>query len=466
MITPVILLLAKLYSDFDNPILDYQDVKLEVSDSNNDNIILIIADDLGINDINLMKKYNISQGISELEKSSVIFRNAYAGHSTCSPSRAALLSGISPTKLGFEFTSHPIILDILMSLNRSNILNVSSIFTNVWNKNLPKVDLISNELKKQGYNNYYIGKWHLGDDNYRPNDRGYDHSLSFDLGASKYGFDVISAKSDNIYDKVLNAVLPFGISHNGKKMFRPNKYMTDYLTDKALDVLDSSGFFLTLSYNAPHNPYEALLDDYNSINEEDHDLRVYLAMLKALDRGIYKIITKLKETNKYDNTMIIFTSDNGATHLLNTNSNHPYKGYKCTFYEGGLRVPLIISYPKKFQKQVINQRISHLDLFNIMKNKEIKLKEEDLFYRSGFYKALYHRKYKIKEYLDHNYKHITKVFDLNEDPREGKNIQDRKLINYLKKKLDIYDKQSIQPIWYGPTTTLIKVENESIYWQI
>ena len=175
-------------------------------------------------------------------------------------------------------------------------------------------------------------------------------------------------------DKLLNANLPFAISYNNGPRFEPDEYMTDYLSNNAVKIIETNKntkhpFFITLAYNAPHNPYQALKSDYYSPEIQiltSHNERVYYAMIKALDRGIGKIIEGLKKNNKFNDTMIIFTSDNGGAHYSNIqNSNHPYKGFKSTFFEGGIRVPLFIQYPNFIPKNTVFKKTSHhVDIFS------------------------------------------------------------------------------------------------------
>lgn len=232
-----------------------------------------------------------------------------------------------------------------------------------------------------GYNTYLIGKWHLGEtDDSVPTARGFDESLSFLIGAMKYLNNedprVVNAVIENSpFDDLMRWVLPFAVSHNNKPKFQPRDYMTDFLSDEASNLIhtlaatpDANPFFLTLAYNAPHNPLQALLSDYNDpeiASIPTHNERVYAAMIKALDRGVGKVLQALRDTKQWENTIVFFTSDNGgATYINIPHVNHPFRGWKSTFFEGGLRVPLFMQWPERVSAALeVTEPVAHVDIF-------------------------------------------------------------------------------------------------------
>jgi len=468
-----------------NPVLTNQKIywgkdlktKVNINSKKNKlpNIILIIVDDLGINDLSIN-----TPNINSLYQNGANFINAYSAQATCAPSRASIFTGKFPMNIGFEFTPFPknfIKLAYYLDDNhlRPSVVNLSKLnhLVSMEKMVLPlNYSLISNVLHEYGYYNYFLGKWHIGEvKGYTPLDRGYDESLAFLYGASMYSNPnnksiVTSLNEKSILDKLLNANLPFAVTYNNGPRFQPDEYMTDYLSNNVVKIIDSNKnnvnpFFITLAYNAPHNPYQALLSDYNSPEIQklsNHNERVYYAMIKALDRGVGKIIESLKENNKLNDTMIIFTSDNGGAHYSNIkNSNKPYKGFKSTFFEGGIRVPLFIQYPKLIPKNSIFNKLSHhVDIFStilsfvtknldkIKNNYEIDIdidginlfnyseKHKSLFWKSGNYICLRHRNWKIS--LSQRPNKIW-LFDLNLDPTEEKNLLEtisiQKLMNSI-----------------------------------
>ena len=292
---------------------------------------------------------------------------------------------------------------------------------------------------------------------------------------------IISSFNENsMLDKLLNKNLPFSISYNNGPRFKPNEYMTDYLTNNAEKIIDvnnnvSSPFFITLAYNAPHNPYQALLSDYNSpeLIHLNHNERVYYSMIKAIDRGIGKIIQSLKKNNKYNNTIMIFTSDNGGAHYSNIKeTNKPYKGFKSTFFEGGIRVPLFIQYPKLIPKNSVYSKLSHhtdiyttiMSLINITNTKKVdginlfndNEKHKVLFWKSGKYICIRYNNWKFS--LSENPNKIW-LYDLEKDPTESNNLLNNLNIKDIYYISQNFNTCSIEYITYKLYNLLIKYNN-------
>jgi arylsulfatase A-like enzyme len=465
------------------PILSTQHINWKTPESNytnnKPNIILIIVDDLGINDLSIN-----TPNINSLYENGCKFTNAYAGQATCAPSRVSILSGKFPSNVGFEFTPFPKKLiklyyylknnDIKQPIFKMNKLNS---LISMENMVLPlNYTLISNTLHNYGYYNYYLGKWHIGEaSGYTPIDRGFDESLAFLRGCSMYedikNNSIVSYLNDNsMLDKLLFSNLHFSISYNNGPRFKPNEYMTDYLSNNVVDIINKNNtmpFFITLAYNAPHNPYQALLSDYNSpeFNHLEHNEKVYYSMIKAVDRGIGKIIESLKINNKYNDTIIIFTSDNGGAHYSNIKeTNKPYKGFKSTFFEGGIHVPLFIQYPKIIPKNIINTKLSHhvdiystiMSLLNINQANEIyKIdginlfneteKHTILFWKSGNYICIRYKNWKFS--LSNNPKKNW-LYDLGTDPTETNNLIENLNIKDIYNNLTLDLNQSNHSIEY------------------
>ena len=477
--------------------------------SNLPNIILIITDDLGIHDVSYMKN------TLKLRDNGIEFTKAYSTHATCAPSRASILTGKFPLKIGMEFTPHPASLDFIMyfqsNVIRNNLLNMSSFFLNPSMKYmaLNSKETLLSQILNPYYYNYYIGKWHLGETKgYTPIERGFDESLAFLYAASLYAEknikNVISEHvKRSLYDFYALNFLPFGISYNNRKMFRPNMYMTDYLTDSAIKAIEKSEngkpFFITLAYNAPHNPYQALKEDYDQA-EGEHIEKIYKGMLNSVDRGIGYIVDSLKRTNKYNNTLIIFTSDNGATHLPEIDDlNFPLSGWKCTFFEGGLRVPMFWQWPNrinpgtKYEKTVSlvdifasleslvgkKSNIDGVNLFPFIENRKDGYPHETLFWRAAEYKSIKYQDWKLSM-SDTG----TWLFNLKDDPREFNNLwkyQDtnetiKTIVQLLESKIEKEEEEIIKQerTWYSPmkmptpiySSNINSTNDEFIYWSI
>lgn len=176
------------------------------------------------------------------------------------------------------------------------------------------------------------------------------------------------------FDNVIWKLLKYGVSHNNGDLFEPDAYMTDYLSDETANLIHThkastlthAPWFITLAYNAVHDPLQARIRDFDSseviqatreytqAQAHDHQTvdsneillyRVHAAMILALDRGIGRVLQALKDTNQYENTLIVFTSDNGGAANGVKHVNSPFRGWKATFFEGGLRVPLYMKLP-------------------------------------------------------------------------------------------------------------------------
>ena len=331
------------------------------------NIILIVADDLGINDISAFGGGLVpTPHIDRLMKEGASVDSFYTANATCSPSRAAMMTGRYPTRFGFEFTAVPPIFaeNISHTDGRAPVQpifhadRVEGIMPYEKMGVPPSEIMIPEVLKARGYRSLHIGKWHLGEsDGLRPENQGFDESLAILAGGGMFDDpdspDVVNAKLPwDPIDRFLWANLPFAVRWNGGKHFKPDRYITDYFTAQAAAAIDANRnrpFFLYLAYNAPHTPLQAKKSDYDRLAHiKDHRDRVYAAMLVALDRGVGEIQAKLEKEGLAENTLILFTSDNGGAWYVGMNDlNKPYRGWKATFFEGGIRAPLFAKWPAR-----------------------------------------------------------------------------------------------------------------------
>ena len=352
------------------------------------NIVLIVADDLGYNDITL-NGGGVADGalptpnIDALAHQGANFEQGYAGNATCAPSRAALLTGRYPTRFGFEFTPTDTrfaqtIAGFETSWEHKTILDENAVEHDppMDSKGVPASERTIAELLHQGgYHTVHIGKWHLGaSPGMRPEQQGFEESLGFMIGAQMFlpANDPDAVNSEQTFDpidKYLWPNLPFSVQYNGGEWFHPDRYMTDYLTQEAVQAIDANRnrpFFLYLAYNAPHTPLQALKSDYDALPQiRDHRTRVYAAMIRALDRGVGEVMAALRAHGLDDNTLVIFTSDNGGAHYIGMpRINHPYRGWKATFFEGGTRVPFFMRWPARIPAgSTVRGPVSHFDIF-------------------------------------------------------------------------------------------------------
>ncbi len=355
------------------------------------NIIVILADDLGWNDISF---YGGGVGggavqtpnIDRIAAEGVHFSNGYAGNATCAPSRAALLTGRYPTRYGFEFTPAPAEMMRMAysiehhreQLNPGFFLEENlAEFPPLEEQSVPASEILLPELLAEGgYHSMILGKWHLGqNEGHAPNDQGFDQFLGFLSGAAMFAeFDdprmVKSIQEFDPIDQFLWPNLTFAVRYNKEQHFAPDEYMTDYLSTQAVRAIQANKhrpFLLYLSYNAPHTPLHARKSDYDALPMiNDHTERVYGAMIASLDRGIGRVMAALKAEGIDDNTLIIFSSDNGGADYVGLpDLNAPYRGWKMTFFEGGTHVPFFMRWPDRIAAGSKYQRpVSHIDIFS------------------------------------------------------------------------------------------------------
>ncbi len=491
------------------------------SDANSQpNIILILADDMGYNDVSLHNGGAadgtlITSNIDSLAQSGVWFKKGYAANATCAPSRAAIMTGRYPTRFGFEFTPVPdagrIIVNWLAEEDenflRAKIDNeVARNLPTFLDQGMPSDQItIAEMLKGAGYYTAHIGKWHLGhSDGMSPNDQGFDDSLS--LGGSYYlpenDPNVVNAKFDTVIDKMVWASSQYAAQFNGGDYFAPDKYVTDYYTDEALKVIENNRFrpfFLYLSHWAIHNPLQALKSDVEKMSYMSaHNLQVYSGMIAALDRSVGKIVKKLKDLDIYGRTLIIFTSDNGGANYIELEDvNKPFRGWKISFFEGGIRVPFIVSWPDKIDSGIkFDQPVHHFDIFSTIaaaaqtsiptdrKIDGINLlpfiksdisddPHETLFWRSGNHQAVMHEEWKYIISKEENSKWL---FNTNLDPHEKNNLINNypEEVKFIENLLEKFNAEQEDPLFpssvqipilidkYDGQT--IEAQDEYIYW--
>jgi uncharacterized sulfatase len=237
----------------------------------------------------------------------------------------------------------------------------------------PSEQTIAELLKPRGYHNIHIGKWHLGSTpEMRPNNQGFDETLFMESGLYLPVNDpgVVNSRQDfDPIDKFLWPNMRFGVSYNGGKWFEPSKYLTDYYTDEAVTAIKRNKnrpFFLYLAHWGVHTPLQASKADYDSLpNITDHRQRVYAAMVKSVDRSVGRVLQTLREEGLDDNTIVIFTSDNGPEFFKPWDGwAGPWRGQYFTALEGGIRVPFLIRWPGKIEAGRVSNEIVHgADMF-------------------------------------------------------------------------------------------------------
>ena len=476
------------------------------------NIILIVADDLGYNDISTfgggVTEGFKTPGIDRLADEGVVFTQAYSGASTCAPSRAMLMTGRYPTRTGFEFTPTPAGMARAVSTVSSTVqasstppsyydADVERSHPSYEEKGLVTGELtIAEVLRDSGYYTAHIGKWHLGRENgMGPNAQGFDDSLLMTSGLylPEDHPDVVNAKLDfDPIDRFLWAAMRYAASFNttSDDVFEPGGYLTDYWTDESIKVIRNNKarpFFLYLAHWGPHTPLQATRADYEAVGEiRPHRKRVYAAMIRAVDRSVSRILDTLEEEGIADNTMVIFTSDNGGAGYIGLpNVNQPFRGWKITMFEGGIRVPLFVTWPGQIPAgTVVETPTAHIDVMPTIAaatgavipesvaidgvpllglaqgQSDAEWARDTLFWQNGHYQVVRHNDWKLQVNERRTDGKKVWLFDLATDPTEQVNLASTrpKVVAQLEGLLNAHNAHSVGPLYAPAMDSAILVD--------
>ncbi len=305
------------------------------------NVLVILVDDLGYGDLSCYGATDLqSPHIDRLIGSGMRFENFYANCPVCSPTRAALLSGRYPDLVGVP--------GVIRTHARDN-----------WGRLWPNAVLLPTMLKRAGYHTALVGKWHLGlTSPDQPNERGFDHFHGF-LGDMMDDYYTHRRHGIN-YMRRQNAEID------------PEGHATDLFTQWAIEYLRERAksrqpFFLYLAYNAPHTPIQPPDEWLEMVRQRQpgiSDRRAKLvALIEHLDAGIGQVLTALRDTGLDDETLVIFTSDNGGQ-LDAGSTNGLFRGGKQDIYEGGIRVPMCAVWPGRIEPGSRSDRVAlTMDIF-------------------------------------------------------------------------------------------------------
>ncbi|WP_298493879.1 sulfatase-like hydrolase/transferase [uncultured Algibacter sp.] len=310
------------------------------------NIIFLFSDDAGYADFGFQgSKVMITPNLDKLSDEGVRFTEGYVTDAVCGPSRAGLITGKYQQKFGYQEINVP----GFMSENSKYLGD---------DMGLPlDQKTIADYLKKLGYTNAMYGKWHLGNaDRFHPLNRGFDEFYGFRGGARSYfryeNFEGVHA--DNKMER------------NFENFEEPNGYATDVFADEAVSFIErnkNNPFFIYLAFNAVHTPMEATEEDLAKFPNLKGKRKEVAAMTLALDRACGRVLDKLKELGIDDNTIIVFSNDNGGPTDKNASLNLPLSGTKSNHLEGGLRVPFLMKWPREIKAgSIYNYPVSTFDL--------------------------------------------------------------------------------------------------------
>lgn len=305
------------------------------------NIVVILGDDHGYGDISAHNGPHLqTPNMDRIAENGIRFTQFYANSSVCSPSRASLMTGRYPDRVGVPgvIRTHP---------------------ENSWGYFSQDAVTLPSMLKQKDYHTSIVGKWHLGlEPENHPCQRGFDHFHGF-LGDMMDDYYTHLRHERNYMRKELEQIDPRG-------------HATDLFTEWAMEVIRGHAhspqpFFLYLAYNAPHTPIQPPDDWLERVRQREPDAspeRVkYVALVEHMDAGIGRVLDTLEETGQLSNTLVVYTSDNGGQLDVGA-TNGPLRGSKGQMYEGGIRVPACAMWPGEIEEGVVNDDVAMLmDLF-------------------------------------------------------------------------------------------------------
>jgi arylsulfatase A-like enzyme len=422
------------------------------------NVVMIVADDMGYADLGVTGcKDFATPRIDSIAQSGVRFTRAYVTAAVCSPSRAGFITGQYQQRFGHEHNgSGP---------------EPFGLPTNVTT--MPQ------HFRAAGYTTGLVGKWHLGESpGKQPLDRGFDWFVGHLEGGHKY--NVPSDLKDPKQNKILDGRVPA----------KWNSYLTTYFGERSAEFIrinSKQPFFLYLSFNAPHTPMQPRETDMAALAHiKDERRRKYASMMLAMDEAVGKVIDQLKAEGVYDNTLIVFFSDNGGPQKgdpsANGSINRPLRSGKAQTHEGGIRVPMLMSLPGVISPGSIYEKpVSSLDLLPtfmaaigkapidgttldgvnllpFLAGTHTGVPHERLYWRLGASMAMIEGDFKLvhprrEGGLEANPERVdlskTELYDLSKDPSETTNLAARDLRRHeqMKRTWQEWESTLAKPIW-------------------
>lgn len=412
------------------------------ADSNKPNIVVIVADDLGYGEIVCQGQQELpTPHIHSIARDGVCFTNAYVSCPVCSPTRAGLLTGRYQQRFGHEFNPGPAT-------------------QAVDNFGLPLDQVtLADRLKKLGYATGMVGKWHLGyKPAYHPLKRGFDEFFGFLGGAHSY----VDSNAD-----------PANRIQRGTEPVDEPAYLTDALARESVAFIErhkSEPFFLYLPFNAVHAPLQAT-DKHSQPFAQIGDARrrTFAGMLAAMDDAVGAVLAKLSAESLAENTLVFFTSDNGGPTRQTSSKNDPLHGFKGQVWEGGIRVPFMVSWKghlpagKIYDAPVIaldilptavaaaggtvsdGPPLDGVDLLPYLSGEKTGQPHETLYWRFGPQWAIRHGDLKLLQAAEGG----TQLFDLSNDVGEQRDLASEKPdeVAQLTKEYQAWNSELKEPAW-------------------
>ena len=396
------------------------------------NVLVILADDLGYGDLGFTGGKDIrTPNIDRLAARGIICTDAHVAASVCAPSRCGLLTGLAPSRQGFDANDGML---------------------------LPGSRTIGHALGEAGYTTLGVGKWHMGTD---PLATGFDHFTGMAGGSRGYFPSAGTGKNQRL-------------TRDGKDIEADGwTYLTDFMTEEGMRLIkqrpEGKPFFLYMSYTTPHTPLQPRADLLaKSAAIPDKGRRTYAAMVASLDEEVGEWLDFLDQEHLDRNTIVVFLSDNGGA-TINNSDNGPWRGMKGSYWEGGQRVPFIVSWPGTLQPGTYAKPVSSLDfiptflaagghgckmptdgvdLLPFLRGKSTGRPHDRLFWRFSNVQAIRDLDLMlIRTYEESGAVHAITLFDLATDPGQTKDLattrtadRDRMLAD-----LDAWNKSNAPP---------------------
>jgi arylsulfatase A-like enzyme len=408
------------------------------------NIIFIMVDDMGYADLGCYgSKINKTPFIDQMARDGVKLTQAYSAAPVCTPSRTAFMTGRFParTKVGLYEPLNWSSSDSLVGLSAET-------------PSLPSL------IKKAGYSTHLIGKWHLGFiPKYNPNANGFDTFFGYHGGGVDYISHTDPSGNLDLYEN--------------EKQVNQKGYSTDLFAERAVNIIlqkNQQPYFLSVQFNAPHWPWQAPgavvypLGDKEA--KQGGSVEIYKAMVESLDLAVGKILAAVKASGQAENTLIVFTSDNGGERFSDMGG---FKEKKFVLWEGGIREPAIVVWPKKIKAGIVSdQPTIHMDFtasflavagakqdpnslmdgINIL---PILQKKSGQISRTFYWRVFQRNQQKAIRSGDWKYLQTEKeeyLFNLKTDPFEDHNVKlyNTTIFNELKTQYATWELQMLKPI--------------------
>lgn len=455
------------------------------------NVLLIVTDDLGRYDLSAYGHTAAhTPNIDALARDGVQFLSAFATAAICAPSRAALLTGRYQNRFGFE--SQPMqryVRNLGEYLGFRYLIDTDEMqpflldtYPNAEQRlrqGLPASEIsLGDALDAAGYATGIFGKWHLG---YGPEnhpqafgfEQQYGFTEAFSLYANEGAPGIVEHRHELFWEEHIwnmGREGPSAITRNGEPIAEA-RYLTDAIVEETKRFVSDARaeerpFFAYVPFSAPHTPFQARSEDFLAVRgAADHNERVYLAMIQRLDWAVGELVRYLESQGMLDDTLIVFTSDNGGAAYTGATDNGPLRGGKFTHFDGGLAVPLILAQRDVLAPRSVRRPVILTDLFaTILRHCGLELPsdrtydsvdlltepdsdtERSLFWRSEFNRTVRRGSWKL---VQNRRDGQLQLFNLADDPGEQHDLAEDQpaVVAELVTDLDAWEQEMAPALW-------------------